>query len=285
MRQTTLCLLAPAWEALSLTLSDHLIQSLRRLEPTDNFFARITAGWGSEIVAIGPFRAMFSTSPDNTWLNEAVPLEPLGSPEETVAWLRRLRREFETRGRMPYVEFNEPLWPDLPAALTSAGFVEDQREPIMLCTPGDVRPVAAPGVAVRFLQPGDPDADLAAFRSVFTEVMEVDLWQSTEDVRREVTRLEGRTHALATLDGIPAGTGFISSSDRVAEITRVATLPAMRRRGVAATLTSFMVRDRFAAGDDLVWLTAQDKPAQALYEKLGFQMAGERCYCRVHRAV
>jgi predicted GNAT family acetyltransferase len=95
-----------------------------------------------------------------------------------------------------------------------------------------------------------------------------------------VERVGGHGHALATLDGRPVGTGFISSSNRVGEIARVATVPAARRRGVAATLTSFMMRDRFERGDTLIWLSAADAPAQALYEKLGFRAAGDRVYFR-----
>lgn len=259
---------------------DRDLESLRRLEPTDSSFAR-AAELGGEVVAVGPFRAIFSRGSENVWLNQAMPVEPLGSPEEVIAWLRQLQRLFEERHRRPPMEFNEPLWPELPELLEAAGFVEDEREPLMLCAPVDFHTLCNPDVAVRFLYGADTDANLAAYRQIFSRVMEVDLWRSTGDVRVEVERLEGRCHALAVLDGTPVGTGFISSSDGVAEITRVATLPKARRRGVAATLTTFMTQDRFAAGDTLVWLTAQNPPAQALYQKLGFRLVGERRYYRV----
>ena len=58
----------------------------------------------------------------------------------------------------------------------------------------------------------------------------------------------------------------------------MATLPEARRRGVAATLTSFMLRDRFGRGDTLAWLTAAGEAAQALYQKLGFRLVGARLY-------
>jgi hypothetical protein len=63
--------------------------------------------------------------------------------------------------------------------------------------------------------------------------MEVDPWRSTEDVRTQVERLDERCLVLATLHAKPVGTGFISSLDGVAEITRVATLTEARRQGVA----------------------------------------------------
>jgi len=260
--------------------TDRHLAALRRLEPTESYCARATELNG-EVVAVGPFRAVFSRGSENVWLNEAEPFEPLGSDEEVLASLRRLRKLFEERKRSPAVEFNEPLWPRLPALLEAAWFVVSGREPLMLCTPADFRPFWNPEVSVRFLSGADADADLAAYRQIFSRVMAVDLWRSTEDVRAEAERLGGRCHALAALDGGPAGTGFISSADGIAEITRVATLPEALRRGVAATLTTFMVEDRFAAGDDLVWLTAQNRPAGALYEKLGFVTVGERCYYRM----
>jgi GNAT superfamily N-acetyltransferase len=259
---------------------DRHLETLRRLEPTDSFFVR-AAELGGEVVTMGPFRAIFSRGAENVWLNQAMPYEPLGSREEIIAWLRQLRRLFEERHRRPAVEFNEPLWPELPELLEIAGFVDDEREPLMLCAPVDFHPIRDPDVVVRFLCGADADAELAAYRQIFTRVMEVDLWRSTEDVRAEVERLEARCLALATLHGRPVGTGFISSSDGVAEITRMATLPEARRRGVAATLTTFMAQDRFGAGDTLVWLTAQTPPAKALYQKLGFRLIGERCYFRV----
>lgn len=255
--------------------------SLRRLEPTASSFDQ-AAGLGGEVVAVGPFRVIFSRSSENIWLNQAMPYEPLGSSEEVVARLQQLRQLFAERRRSPLLEFNEPLWPELPPLLDAAGFVEDGREPLMLCVPDDFRPFLNPAVAVRFLSGRDTDADLAAYRQIFGQVMELDLWRSTEDVRVEVERLGGRCHALAALEGTPAGTGFISSSHAVAEITRVATLPEARRRGVAATLTTFMVQDRLAAGDTLVWLTAQNPEAQALYQKLGFRLVGDRLYYRAN---
>jgi ribosomal protein S18 acetylase RimI-like enzyme len=255
------------------------LASLRRLEPSESWLAGFVE-MGCEVVPVGPFRIIFG-GVHSAWLNQAMPYEPLGARNEGIAWLRRLREVCEERGRPPPLEFNLPLWPELPAMLDAAGFVEENREPLMLCTPSDFHPLHAPDVSVRFLTAPDSDEDLAAYREIFRRVMQVDLWRSTEDVRLEVGRERGRSHALALLDGTPAGTGFISSSVGVAEITRVATLPEARRRGVAATLTSFMMQDRFDAGDTLVWLTAQAPAAQALYQRLGFRSVGDRSSYRM----
>jgi len=62
----------------------------------------------------------------------------------------------------------------------------------------------------------------------------------------------------------------------VAELAGVATSPALRRRGVAATLTSFLTDQLFAAGGTLAWLSAGDAAAQAVYERVGFAVVDTR---------
>jgi ribosomal protein S18 acetylase RimI-like enzyme len=57
----------------------------------------------------------------------------------------------------------------------------------------------------------------------------------------------------------------------ICELVGVATLPALRRRGVAATLCSVLIKDHFEGGGDLVWLSAGDAIAQATYERIGFR--------------
>ena len=259
------------------------LDQLRRLEPTDAYLAQATAN-GAEVVPVGPFRVIFSPHSDSIWLNQAAPVKPLGSAGEVVEALHNLQRLFRQRNRTPAMEFNEPLWPSLPALLEAAGFTEKEREPLMLCTPADFRPFSSPEVSVRFLQATDAESDLVAYQSIFSRVLEDGSWQPMPDrvaqFRSEVEASSGRCHALATLDGAPAGTGYITSFEGACEITRMATLPPARRRGVAATLATFMIRDRFGRDDTLAWLTAMDAVAQALYQKLGFRVVGVRCYYR-----
>jgi hypothetical protein len=58
------------------SINRHL-EALHRLEPTDSSFVR-AAELGGEVVAVGPFRAIFSRGAENVWLNQAMPYEPLG---------------------------------------------------------------------------------------------------------------------------------------------------------------------------------------------------------------
>ena len=195
--------------------------------------------------------------------------------------LDSLRALFAARGLPLQIEFNEPLFPALPSMLAAAGLTPTEREPLLLLSAGGFHPAVNSRVEVRFLRADDEDG-LHAYAAIFHEVL-LERSGAPPDraldlLRREIEELKERSHAVAVLESSVVGTGFISSSDGVAEITRVATIPAARRRGVAATITSFMIADRFAHGDSLAWLTASGDAAQALYLKLGFRLVGVRLY-------
>ncbi len=59
-----------------------------------------------------------------------------------------------------------------------------------------------------------------------------------------------------------------------AEIVGVATRADMRRRGVAATVSSSLVARHFESGGDFVFLDAATDGAAKVYEKLGFTTFG-----------
>lgn len=259
------------------------LDRLRRLEPTDAWLANLVAQ-GGEVVRAGAFVAVIGPNGGHGF-TYAAPIETAGEDDDAAAGLRELRRVFQQRGLELSVEFNAPLFPDLPDLLEREGFTLEEREPLLLCTPSDFRPFVAPDVDVQFLSSGGDDDGLIAYQSIFSEVLLERPFQAPPEaiasLRSEIARCGDRCHALARVRGEPVGTGFISSLDGVCEITRVATLPPARRRGVAATVTSFMVGGRFShGGDTLAWLTASGEPARALYRKLGFQPAGARLYYR-----
>jgi ribosomal protein S18 acetylase RimI-like enzyme len=254
---------------------------LRRLEPTAGWLADLQR-YGGEVVPAGPFCALLHSRA--LGLNYAAPTEPLGPLDAIPSALADLRRIFAERGLTPEIEFNEPLFPELPPILQRTGFMLDNREPLLVLEPADFRPETNPAVHVRFLQPDDAEADLIAYRAIFNAVLldrpRPPTLKGIARLRQEIEQGQGRCHAQATLDGRPVGIGFVSAADGVAELTRVGTVPEARRQGVAATLTGFIVDDRFRAGDTLAWLTASGEPAQRLYQKLGFRLLGDRLYYR-----
>jgi ribosomal protein S18 acetylase RimI-like enzyme len=80
--------------------------------------------------------------------------------------------------------------------------------------------------------------------------------------------------ALAYLDGEPVGTGYSVRSDGPAGpclyVAGVGVLPAARRRGIGAALTSWLIARGFARGATLAHLHPDDDAAARLYARLGF---------------
>jgi len=117
----------------------------------------------------GPFQALLDPSTDMIWLNYAVPVGVIDDAQATIAALADLRRAFAQHQRRPRFEFNALPWPALPSLLESAGFVLQERHPLMICTPPSFRRFAAPGVTVRFLGGDDPAPTLAAAMALQSE--------------------------------------------------------------------------------------------------------------------
>jgi GNAT superfamily N-acetyltransferase len=65
-----------------------------------------------------------------------------------------------------------------------------------------------------------------------------------------------------------------NTSIQPAEIVGVGTLPSMRRRGLAAAVTSTLAEHAFANGVDLILLSAESKAVAAVYERVGFHRLG-----------
>jgi ribosomal protein S18 acetylase RimI-like enzyme len=231
------------------------------------------------VIDCGPFRALLDPTSDMIWINYAVPIGAIDDVRATTAALADLRRAFAQHQRRPRFEFNALPWPALPNLLESAGFQLQERHPLMVCTPGSFRRFVAPSVDMRFLTVDEPEATLAATMALQSESFGGPAELPPAD---QVARLRGQLrtgtlcYALATLHGMPAGAGSTAPIDGVAEVGGVATSPALRRRGVAASLTSFLAEQLFAAGGTLAWLSAGDAAAQAVYERVGFAVMDTR---------
>jgi ribosomal protein S18 acetylase RimI-like enzyme len=241
--------------------------------------ANVVSAQNRELIDCGPFRALLDPSTDMIWVNYAVPTGPIDDAQATTAALADLRRAFAQHKRTPRFEFNALPWPMLPSILEGAGFQLQERHPLMVCTPSTFRHVAAPNVAVRFLKADDPSPTLAVAMALQSESFggPAELPPADEIHRlRDQLRAGTLCYAFATLDGMPAGAGSTAPITGVAEVAGIATTPALRRRGVAATLTSFLAGQLFAAGGTLAWLSAGDAAAQAVYERVGFAVVDTR---------
>lgn len=248
---------------------------LRRLEPDSDSLLRFAGQ--AEFVRCGPFRALLSDTTD--WANFAEPVEAESSEAAMFAAIHDLARCFRERGRRLRILYKERRFPLLAPVLEQAGLCVLERQPLMTCVPTDFKPLVNPDVGVRFLSGTDATADLAAYQTILSESLGDGSWRETPEAimafRADLERGLNHNAALACLEGEAAGTGFLACSPGRCEVLSIATKPALRRRGVAATLTSFLMQDAFDRGHSLLWLEAENAVAQTLYERLGFRHMGD----------
>jgi len=105
----------------------------------------------------------------------------------------------------------------------------------MPATPAEPQPYRRFDVDVRLLQTDDPDRELWHYLSVQATGFGDPPGNPTPD---QIERFRGRVRdgllvALAWVEGRPAGTGQVSVHGGLGEMVGVATLPELRRRGVA----------------------------------------------------
>jgi ribosomal protein S18 acetylase RimI-like enzyme len=254
---------------------DRVDESLR---PTLERLERNVVEWasfGRETIDVGPFRALLDPATDLVYLNYAVPVAPLGPWPAIAEALGYLRMAFGVRRRTLRFEFTRELWPELAPALERGGLRLEARQPTMLVDAGSFTPRSSAAVTVRWLEPGHAAEEIAEFfriRDVSFGVADaVDRSAEASDLLARM-RSGNLRAAIALADGVRAGVGCTTPVAGVAELAGVGTLAEFRRRGVAATLSSGLVRDHFARGGDLVWLSAGDATAEAVYRRLGFRV-------------
>jgi ribosomal protein S18 acetylase RimI-like enzyme len=235
-----------------------------------------------EVIAVSSFLALIDPVYELTWLNYAVPVEPLGTSAAVIEVIEELREVFRESDRTLRFEFTKSLCPELPAILEQAGLNLESHHPMLICTPDQFQPSYASNVDVKFV---DVD-NFSGLETFFTlrhrgfygdlETEETSLTDIAE--LRQQIQLGQQRVALAYFDGIPAGVGVTMPMSGVGELSSIATLPEFRRRGVAKTLCSFLIKDHFESGGDLVWLAAGNAIAKATYESIGFRVVASRIH-------
>ena len=236
---------------------------------------RHAAALWRETERIGPFLATFTESSDNPYLNYAVPDDGAVPTGEEVA---ALVAAFERRSRKPRLEYLPSVAPAVEAALLAGGFRVEARPPLMVCTPETAGEVpAAAGIEV--LVPAE-DAEFAGVVTVAKEAYDNDLSPATkkEVAGRKRLLAEGGCVVLARDEQTrePAGSGICDvAREGVTELAAVAVRPAFRRRGIAAAVTFRLVREAFAKGVKVVWLTPDDEQAERIYGRAGFVVGSE----------
>ncbi len=251
-----------------------MIANEELLPAVDEYVRQANSRTYDEVV-VEPFRAYLHRTLRGPWFSYATPFQPwdhAGSVDGSITMLGAL---FRSRGRRLRFEFTELLWPALPAQLDQAGLSLEARHALMLGTPDDFQPFQADGVEVHFITQRD---DLQAYQAIkslgFGGVARPATLDQVAALRDELR--EGARYVLATLDGESAGVGGYIPAGRVCVVVSVATLPSLRRRGVATTITCALLADHWARGGTLAWLTAGNAQAEAVYRRLGLRTLGAR---------
>jgi GNAT superfamily N-acetyltransferase len=231
---------------------------------------------GAEILSVGPFRALLSPATETTQHGWVTLIDGTAAEAETLKALTKLRSTFK-RHKVPLeIEYNEELFPKVGEWLEGAGLKLVERNALMSCRPDAFKPFPTPEeLHITQLSSAAAPAELEAFQSIrWTDGGEIDRpAPPVERLRADMARPTS-VFLLAWLDWEPVGTGVSHYLKGAAEIVGVVTRQDRRRRGVAAAITSELVRRHFANGGDFAFLDAANDEAARVYERLGFSPFG-----------
>jgi predicted GNAT family acetyltransferase len=99
---------------------------------------------------------------------------------------------------------------------------------------------------------------------------------ATDEIAREFRNSLITARAfVARFEGPLVASGMFNEiRNGITEISGVSTLPAFRRRGFAANLTTAMARAAFAEGAQVTFLTAMSDAAARVYARIGYTAIG-----------
>jgi ribosomal protein S18 acetylase RimI-like enzyme len=194
---------------------------------------------------------------------------------ETVKAVPKLKTALKKHKAPLEIEYNEAVFPNVGAWLEAAGLKLAEKNPLMACRPQTFKPFTAPEVHLTQLGPRATTAELEAFQQIrWTDGGDADRPVPPIDQLREALAVPSSVFLLAWIDWETAGTGVSHSLKGAAELVGIVTQKSQRRRGVAATITSELVRRHFDTGGDFVFLDAANEAAASVYERLGFSRFG-----------
>lgn len=237
-------------------------------------YIRTNASRGRETEQIGPFLATFSPHTTNEYLNYAIPdAGARPTPDDVEA----LAEAFERHDRKPRLEFLPGVAPEVEAALAGAGYVVDDRLPLMDCPPESAVGLPAPD-GIELLAP-EFDDEILAMLTVQHTVYESPDRLTPDHVRRHRAGRAAGVLAVLARDlatGEPAGAGICDAiHDGIAELAGFAVSEPFRRRGIAGAITSYLTREAHAAGATTVFLTPGGPEAERVYTRAGYRRSDE----------
>lgn len=247
------------------------------------------------VEAVGPFTLFVNPAPGWRYYARAARGATAFTAQDVIL-LRERQREL---GLPEAIEWVLDLAPGLAAAAEGGGMHVDRHPLLCLPSPEAFEPVPAPaGVDVRPVGPGDDLGKInavaeLAFADPGTGIgaagidhLEAMAGASDPDVLAFFrARVAGSVtiQVAAFLAGEPVATGAHQPVGDTTEIVGVGCLPAFRRRGLAAAVTSLLVRDALGRGVQTVCLSADDADVERLYTRLGFVTVGAVGAAEPHR--
>ncbi len=236
--------------------------------------------------SIGPFTLFVNEG--HGWRYYARPtIDAEDFTSEDVSAVRARQRDLD---QPEEIEWVVQLAPDVGPAAEGAGMTT-LAHPLMHLPLRRFAPIAAgDGVEIAMLSPdgdlevanavahlgfGAPGTSLGPHDDDALDAAVADANPETIAFTRERLRDGFTRMAVARIEDRPVSVGSYQPNEGAAEITGVATLPAFRRRGIGAALTSALVQDALGAGVGMVFLSADDEAVARVYSRLGFRIVGQ----------
>lgn len=234
---------------------------------------------------VGPFLVTYEPDTATPGRNYAIPddipddIASNGAAPD-AADVAELVAYFATLDRTPRLEYAGPAAGGetaLDAVLLAAGFVVENRYPLMIISPGDlVEPPLPAGVEVRL---ATTDAQLWQVAGVQNGA-----YGEGPPTEHDLARLRRTVHgggavALAVLHGsgaddVPVGAGlFTVPVGGLTEIAAVGVVAEYRRRGIAAAIGYRLTQAALDAGA-VPYLQAEGEAEQRIYGRLGYRTIG-----------
>jgi ribosomal protein S18 acetylase RimI-like enzyme len=229
----------------------------------------------SEMLTIGPFQVALSKekeAPATSWVTL---VDGNASEAETEQAIPKLKAALKKHKSPLEIAYNETAFPKVGRWLEAGGLKLARKDALMALRPDAFKPFVAPEVHLTQLGPRAITAELEAFQQIReTNGGDVDRPVPPIANLRVALGVPSSVFLLAWLDWEAAGTGVSHAIKGAAELVGIVTQKTLRRRGVAATVTSELVRRHFDRGGDFVFLDAAGDEAAKVYEGLGFSPFG-----------
>jgi ribosomal protein S18 acetylase RimI-like enzyme len=233
---------------------------------------------------IGPFTLFVNRGPG--WSFYARP--SLGATRFSETEVQRVRARQRDLGLAESFEWVAETTPALADAAAAAG-LSVTRHPLMVL--GAHRRVAVDGVDLRLATGTD---DLALFNAIAHVAFEypgtaggeagldaarlrVENDASALAFQQERIRTARTITIVAYVDTQPVAVGSHQPLGSVTEVVGLGVLPAFRRRGIAAAITSHLVSEAVERGVTTIFLSAGDETIGRVYERVGFERIGTAC--------